>query len=268
MEHYAGIDAGSTFIKTAIISDNTLCGYKVAPSGLDSRKTAKNLFDSLLNELGISKSDVVSIVSTGYGRRIVDIADETVTEIRAHAKGVVFTAPDGTKIRTIIDIGGQDSKAIILDEEGETKNFVMNDKCAAGTGRYIEVLARTLETTIDKVGPLSLQAKAPCQINSLCTVFAESEVISLLARGKDRADIIAGIHKSLARRICVMVRRAGLEREVLLTGGGALNPGLITAFEDELMMEIHVARNSQFNGAIGAAIIASNQNGERNYSGK
>ena len=268
MEYYVGIDAGSTFVKMAIMSDNALCGHKVAPSGLDSRKTTTNLFDSLLNELGVSKSDVVSIVSTGYARRRIDIANETITEIRAHAKGTIFTAPEGTKIGTIIDIGGQDSKVIIIDKEGETKNFVMNDKCAAGTGRFVEVLARTLETTIDKVGHLSLQAKAPCQINSLCAVFAESEVISLLARGKNRADILAGVHKSLAKRISAMVKRAGLEPEVLLTGGGALNPGFVSAFEDELMMDIHVARNPQFNGAIGAALIASNQNGGSNHAGE
>lgn len=267
MGHYVGIDAGSTFIKIAIINNNILRGYKIAPSGIASRKTAKDLFNSLLNELRMSRSDVVSIVSTGYGRRIIDIADETVTEIKAHTKGAMFTAPDGAKIRTIIDVGGQDSKVIILNEEREVKNFVMNDKCAAGTGRYIEVLARTLETTIDKIGPLSLQAKTPCQINSLCTVFAESEVISLLARGKNRADIIAGIHKSLVKRICVMAMRVGLEPEILLTGGGALNSGLIAAFEDEIMMDIHIARNPQFNGAIGAALIASNQNEEKNYSG-
>ena len=256
MECYAGIDAGSTYVKVAIISNNTLLGLRVAPTGIDCSKTAKHLFDGLLNELGISESDVVSIVSTGYGRRTIDFSDETVSEIAAHASGTILTAPEQVTIRTIIDIGGQDSKVIIVNEEKQVKNFVMNDKCAAGTGRFIEVLANTLETTVDEIGLLSLQAKTPCQINSTCVVFAQSEVISLLARGKDRKDIIAGIHNSLARRISTMARRAGLEPEVLLTGGGALNPGLIRAFEDELMMDIYVAKYAQFNGAIGAAILA------------
>ncbi len=256
MECYAGIDAGSTYVKVAMVSDHTILGCKVAPTGINCPKTARYLFDGLLNELGASRSDVASIVSTGYGRRTIDFSDETVSEIAAHANGTILTTPEQVTIRTIIDIGGQDSKVIILNEENEVKNFAMNDKCAAGTGRFIEVLAQTLETTLDEIGPLSLQAKNPCQINSLCVVFAQSEVISLLARGKDRGDIIAGIHNSLAKRISAMARRAGLESEILLSGGGALNPGLAAAFEDELMMDIHVAKNAQFNGAIGAAIFA------------
>lgn len=256
MECYAGIDAGSTYVKVAIVSDQTLMACKVAPTGIDCPKTARHLFESLLNELGIPKSDVISVVSTGYGRRTIDFADETISEITAHASGTIWTAPEQTRIKTLVDIGGQDSKVIMLGEEKEVKNFAMNDKCAAGTGRFIEVLAQTLETTVDEIGPLSLQAKAPCQINSLCVVFAQSEVISLLAQGKDREDIIAGIHNSFAKRILGMARKIGLEAEVLLSGGGALNPGIVASFEDESMMDIHIAKNPQFNGAIGAAILA------------
>jgi predicted CoA-substrate-specific enzyme activase len=262
MECYVGIDAGSTYMKAAIMDNNTaLKGYKVVPAGIDCRKNARVVFDELLGNSGLSPSDVLAVTSTGYGRRRVDIAHKNVTEIRAHAAGAIWTAHEGRKIRTIIDIGGQDSKVIVINEEGETKNFVMNDKCAAGTGRFLEVLARVLNVTVEELGPFSLQAESPCQINSVCTVFAESEVISLLARGKDRENIIAGIHKSLAKRVSGMARRAGLESDVLLTGGGALNPGLVAAFEDELMMDIYVAKNPQLNGAIGAALLGRNSNG-------
>ncbi|MBW1963350.1 MAG: benzoyl-CoA reductase [Deltaproteobacteria bacterium] len=261
MECYAGIDAGSTYVKVAMVSNNGLLGQKVAPTGIECRNTAGRMFDELRGELGVSRSDIKAIISTGYSRRLIDIADETVTEIKAHAAGASWTAPGEKGVGTIIDIGGQDSKVIIIGEDGETKNFVMNDKCAAGTGRFLEVLSRVLELNIEEFGPLSLQAKVPCHINSICAVFAESEVISLLARGKQRMDIIAGIHRSLAKRVAGMARRAGLEPEVLLTGGVALNSGLVAAIEDDLGMKIHVADNPQFNGAIGSAVIAGNLNG-------
>jgi (R)-2-hydroxyacyl-CoA dehydratese activating ATPase len=264
MECYGGIDAGSTYIKAAIVDNKgDIRGYKVVPTGIDCRSTARTVFGALRDELGLSPSNVPAVISTGYGRRLIDIASEDVTEIKAHAAGGIRTAPVGRKIGTIIDIGGQDSKVIVINEEGETKNFVMNDKCAAGTGRFLEVLSRVLEVAVEDLGPLSIQAETPCRINSLCAVFAESEVISLLARGEDRANIIAGIHRSLAKRVSGMARRAGLEPDVLLTGGGALNPGLVAAFEDELMMDIYVAENPQLNGAIGAAFLGRNSNGQR-----
>ena len=260
MEYYAGIDAGSTYVKLVIATHEALLGQKVAPTGIDCRTTARQLFDELRGELGLLPTDIKRITSTGYSRRLIDIADETVTEISAYAVGASWTGPENTKVGTIIDIGGQDSKVIIIDEQGETINFAMNDKCAAGTGRFLEVLSRVLELDIDEFGPLSLKAMSPCRINSLCAVFAESEVISLLARQTDRADIIAGIHESLAKRISGMARRVSLESGVLLTGGVALNPGFVSALEDELRMDIFVARTPQFNGAIGAAIIAGNSN--------
>lgn len=264
MECYGGIDAGSTYIKAAIVNGNGgIQGCKVVPTGIDCRNTAREVFGELCDELRLSPSSIPSVISTGYGRRLIDFASKDVTEIKAHAAGGIRTAPAGKRIETIIDIGGQDSKVIILDEDGETRNFAMNDKCAAGTGRFLEVLSRVLKVDVENLGPLSLEAKAPCRINSLCAVFAESEVISLLARGKDRADIIAGIHMSLAKRISGMAKRAGVESDVLMTGGGALNPGLVAALEDELMTDIHVAENPQLNGAIGAALLGRNHNGGR-----
>lgn len=256
MQCYAGIDAGSTYVKAAVISNGTVLGHQVARSGVVCADTARGLLERLLDELGLSAADLAATVATGYGRRAIAFADDTVSEIAAHATGTLMTTPDHVVPKTIIDIGGQDSKVIVLGEEREVKEFAMNDKCAAGTGRFLEVLAETLETTADKLGELSLQATDPCEINSLCVVFAQSEVISLLAQGESRANIIAGLHGSFAKRISKMARRNGLEREVLMTGGGALNCGLRAALEDELMADVHVAKHAQFNGAIGAAVLA------------
>lgn len=261
MVYYAGVDAGSTYVKTAVISNGTVLGARVARSGVVCADTASRLLDQLLGELGLQRSQLASVMATGYGRRAIPFADDTVSEIAAHAGGTRMTAPDGVRVKTIIDIGGQDSKVIVLGDDGEVKNFAMNDKCAAGTGRFMEVLAETLEATVDELGELSRRATNPCQINSLCVVFAQSEVISLLAQGKNRADIVAGLHNSLAARVGKMARRDGLQRDVLMTGGGALNSGLQTAFEDELMTDIHVAKHAQFNGAIGAAVLARKRSG-------
>ncbi len=261
MEYYGGIDAGSTYIKAAVVDgDGSIRGCRTVSTGIDCRSAAREVFNELCDELGLLPSHICSVISTGYGRRLVDFADKEVTEIKAHAAGIARTAPDGIRIGTIIDIGGQDSKVIVLDEDGETKNFAMNDKCAAGTGRFLEVLSRVLKVNVEDLGSFSLEAMVPCQINSLCAVFAESEVISLLARGEDRGNIIAGIHMSLAKRISGMAKRTGVEPETIITGGGALNTGLVAAFEEELMMDIHVARNPQLNGAIGAALLSRNFN--------
>jgi predicted CoA-substrate-specific enzyme activase len=259
MRIYGGIDAGSTYLKVALVDEKkNLLGARTAPVGIDARETARETLDFLCRDLDLSRGEVAAIVATGYSRRQIDIADDNVTEIKAHAAGARWSAPDGIHVRTVIDVGGQDSKVIILDENGGIANFVMNDKCAAGTGRFLEALARVLDVSVKEIGPMALQSKCPCQINSMCVVFAESEVISLLARRNDPVDIVAGIHASMAKRISVMARKAGLCGEVLLTGGGGLNPGLIAAFEDELMQDVHTAENPQLNGAIGAALLAGN----------
>ena len=259
MKWCAGIDAGSTYVKVVLIDgDKNIHGYKVAPTGVDVRGTAKILLNEICQESRVSVEDIDSVVSTGYSRRQIDVAHRNVTEIKAHATGALWTTPNGEKVRTIIDIGGQDSKVIVIGEKGDVKNFVMNDKCAAGTGRFLEALARVLEVSVMEIGSLSLGSTSPCRINSTCVVFAESEVISLLARGKKPMDIIAGVHRSLAKRISEMARKAGLEYDILLAGGGGLNPGLVSAFEDELLTDVYVACNPQLNGAIGAALLAAN----------
>lgn len=256
MSIYAGLDGGSTYLKAALIDQNgNVLRTGVRSTGIDNNGTAKVLLEELCRQTGVTKIDY--IMATGYSRKILEAADDDVSEITAHAYGVRITAPKEFQPGLIVDIGGQDSKVIYLDDQYRVKNFSMNDKCAAGTGKFMEVIAQILETTIDQVGPISLESKAPCDINSTCVVFAQSEVISLVARKFDRRDILAGMHISMARRIIKMIRKNELNGDILMTGGGALNIGLRQAFEDELMRDVYVARYPQFNGAIGAARIAS-----------
>ncbi|MBU1056022.1 MAG: benzoyl-CoA reductase [Proteobacteria bacterium] len=257
MNYFAGIDAGSTYIKVVLLDENgRLAGFDHKPTGIDADTTSKQMIEALAADKGIDLDQIKNILATGYGRRNIDIAHNTITEIKAHAAGAGWSAPKSCSIRTVIDIGGQDSKVIVMDELGEIVSFAMNDKCAAGTGRFLESLARALELDINELGPMSLKSNMPLTINSTCVVFAESEVISLVARKKKREDIVAGIHRSLAKRISGMARKAGVIPEILLTGGGGLNEGIAEALEEELFMDIHVPDHPQLNGGIGAALIA------------
>jgi predicted CoA-substrate-specific enzyme activase len=240
----AGIDIGSITAKAALVQDGKIIGTKVIFTGYNAEAAGIKVYEETLAEAGLDKSAVAKIVSTGYGRNSVKFADRAFTEILAHAAGAHFV---NNKVRTIIDIGGQDSKAISLDETGKVKNFVMNDKCAAGTGRFLEVMARALEVNLDEFGAMSLKSEQPAKISSLCTVFAESEVISLIARGEQRPEIIAGIHESIAARVSSMLARGGVAR----------NEGVVHALEKKLGVKIEVSPYAQANGAIGAAVLAA-----------
>jgi len=250
-----GIDVGSISAKAAVIKNNTLLAGKVILTGYNAQNAAKNVFDTLLAEAGIDSERVDRIVSTGYGRNSVDFADKAITEITCHAAGAYFQDP---AVRSVIDIGGQDSKAISMDDAGRVNDFVMNDKCAAGTGRFLEVMARALEVDLDAFGEMSLKADTPAAISSLCTVFAESEVISLIARGEKRENIIAGIHESIGSRVLAMAKRVGVTEPVMMTGGVAKNIGVVKALESRAGVSIKVSPNAQINGAIGAALLAAN----------
>ena len=256
-KYYAGLDGGSTYTKAALIGDNQVVDAMVTNTGIDNNAAASTLIEKMCQRRGISRSEVRYTMATGYSRKVFDIADDDISEITAHAYGVRVTAPKEYRPGMIFDIGGQDSKIIYLDKHYAVKNFSMNDKCAAGTGKFMEVIAQILETTIDQVGPLSLESKAPCDINSTCVVFAQSEVVSLVARKYDRRDILAGMHLSMAKRIIKMMKKSEKGGDILMTGGGALNIGVHRAFEEEMMRDVYVARFPQFNGAIGAALIAS-----------
>jgi len=255
--YYAGLDGGSTYTKAALICQNQVVDAMVTNTGIDNNAAANALIEKMCSRRGINRTQVRYTMATGYSRKVFDIADDDISEITAHAYGVRLTAPKDYRPGMIIDIGGQDSKIIYLDQHYAVKNFTMNDKCAAGTGKFMEVIAQILETTIDQVGPLSLESKAPCDINSTCVVFAQSEVVSLVARKYDRRDILAGMHLSMAKRIIKMMKKAEKGGDILMTGGGALNIGVHKAFEEEMMRDVYVARHPQFNGAIGAALIAS-----------
>lgn len=248
-----GIDIGSTATKGVIMRDGqeivaaTTVGIGTGTSG------AKKVLDAVLLSSGLSLEDITYTVATGYGRTNFELADKQISELTCHSKGALWQIPSA---RTIIDIGGQDAKAIKLDENGSMVNFVMNEKCAAGTGRFLDVMAGVLETTVDKLGDLDQASTEQLNITSTCTVFAESEVISLLSNGKRIEDIVHAIHESVAKRACGLARRVGLREPVIMTGGVARNKGVVRAIERDLKIKIQVPTDPQINGALGAAFLA------------
>jgi len=252
-----GMDIGSITTKAAVVKDGGILGTRVIFTGYNAKAAGNRALDELLQELALRREDVERIVATGYGRNSVRFADSAVTEITCHAAGAHYLNPH---IRSIIDIGGQDSKTIAVDENGRVKDFAMNDKCAAGTGRFLEVMARALEVDLDEFGDLSLRSQNPSKISSLCTVFAESEVISLISKGENRENIIAGIHESIAARVVAMAKRVGVVPPIMMTGGVAKNRGVVDALEKKLGCPIEVSTNAQENGAIGAAVLAALRN--------
>ena len=251
-----GIDVGSITTKAAVVEDGNLISDRVMLTGYNAQDAGTKIYEKILADLGIKVSAVDKIIATGYGRKSVAIADKAVTEITCHAVGAHYLNP---AVRSIIDIGGQDSKAIVVDENGGVKDFAMNDKCAAGTGRFLEVMARALEVDINDFGEVSLEADTPAKISSLCTVFAESEVISLISKGEKRENIIAGIHESIASRVVAMAGRIGLSAPLMMTGGVAKNKGVVKALEAKTGYDIEVSEKTQVTGAIGAALIAGSQ---------
>lgn len=250
--YFLGLDIGSTMTKGVILKEDKIVARLVGPTGPEHRKLANKVVEQLINQAGIDLSDIDYLVATGYGRLSVPFADRQITEITCHAAGVQWLFPTA---KTIIDIGGQDSKVIKL--KNKSMQFLMNDKCAAGTGRFLEMVADALELRLDEIGGLSLKAKASVEISNTCTVFAEQEVISRLVEGTPPEDILAGIHMSVAERIYKMACRLNIENDVVLTGGGAKNVGLIHAFEKKLKTKILVPEEPLLTGALGAAILAS-----------
>ena len=256
---FAGIDIGSITAKAALIKKDsngslTLLGTRVIPTGYHHARAARAVFDAVLDGCKVEEETVTRIVSTGYGRNSVDFSHKVLTEIICHGKGAHFSHP---LIRGIIDVGGQDSKAIAMDDKGNVENFAMNDKCAAGTGRFLEVMARALDLSLDELGPMGLKAEFPAKISSICTVFAESEVISMIAAQKSRADIIAGIHEATAMRVAVLARKINIKAPVIMTGGVAKNTGVVKALSNSLGLPVLVGDAPQENGAVGAAVLAA-----------
>ncbi len=257
MYFYTGIDIGSTAIKIAILSEEKeLIAQKVVPTGSKFNENAVNAYHELIQENNIDFEDVRYVVSTGYGRRLYKSADKTVSEISANAIGAAAVCKEHS-IRTIINIGGQDSKIIQINPQGLVQNFIMNDKCAAGTGRFLEMASRNLEVDIDKMGELHrLSQDENLTVNSTCAVFAESEIISLLAAGHKKEEIIFGIHVSIAKRIARLAGRITIQDDVLFDGGTAYNVGLCDALEEEFMRDLLIPESPQITTAIGAAHMA------------
>jgi predicted CoA-substrate-specific enzyme activase len=255
--HGIGVDIGSRQAKATLVGGDTVY-TAIAGSGVDSQETADRLVGKLLRESGLSRRDIAFVVGTGYGRIALaydDIPTAIVTEISCHAMGA-HVLNRGT--RTIIDIGGQDSKAIKVDpENGRVRDFIMNDKCAAGTGRFLEKIAELLDYRLEELGERALEATKKIEISSQCVVFAESEVISLKARGERREDIAAGIHYASARRVRNLVNRVGLDPELVFSGGVSNNSGMKRALEDLVGHEITTTRlDMVYAGAVGAAVLA------------
>lgn len=249
-EYFAGIDIGSTMTKVVIIS-NDIVASVISASGPEHQRLADHVIREALSRASLSFDELSYIVATGYGRVNVPFADRQITEISCHAKAVSTLLPS---VRTVIDIGGQDCKAIKVNN-GKVTDFVMNDKCAAGTGRFIEVIADSLEIKLEDMGPLSLSSTNEVAISSTCTVFAEREVVYKLAEGAQVADLIAGVHQAIATRIYGMASRLKIEREVALSGGGAKNTGLVKALENKIGFSVVIPPEPLLMGAIGAAFL-------------
>jgi (R)-2-hydroxyacyl-CoA dehydratese activating ATPase len=249
-----GIDIGSLTAKTVILDDQArVVGHALVPTGAISQRAGETSFETALKMAGIASADIRYVLATGYGRNNVPYAKGEMTEITCHAKGAHHLFPE---TRTIIDIGGQDSKAISVNDAGVPTNFMMNDKCAAGSGRFLEVMARALEVELDQMGELSLRSTKQVLISSMCTVFAESEVVSAVARGHDPHDIINGIHHAIAKRVSVLAEHVGVKERVLMSGGVAKNVGVVRALEEQLHTTLLIPKDPQLVGALGAALIA------------
>jgi len=246
----AGLDSGSATTKAVLVKDGKCIAYSIQPTAFDFISAAEKAYKDVLDQAGIVKSDVDHVYSTGYGRNSIKFADKAISEITAHALGVYHLYPE---VNGIIDIGGQDSKVVSV-YKGKVVDFLMNDKCAAGTGKFLQYTARALEVPIDDLGSLALASKKPADITSMCTVFAESEVISLRARGSAKEDIAAGLIESIARRIAVMAVQLGIKQNVAFVGGVAKNTGIRAALEKELQVSFYVPPEPQITGALGAAL--------------
>jgi predicted CoA-substrate-specific enzyme activase len=249
-----GIDIGSTSSKAVILKNGKeIIAQTVVQAGTGS-SGPKRVLDEIFALSGFSWKDLAASVVTGYGRFSVEQIKDQMSEITCHACGVAFLMP---RARTIIDIGGQDVKAIGLNQKGTLTKFYMNDKCAAGTGRFLEVMAKVLETELSAMGTLHFTSKNPAQVSSTCTVFAESEVISLLSKGVSKEDIVAGVHQSVAVKACALANRVGIHDDVVICGGVAGNLGVVASIAQILGHQVQIVPNPQLSGALGAALIAA-----------
>jgi len=254
MKYAAGIDVGSTQSKAVLIDlARAVVARTLIDTGANVKRAGQRALDNLLKESGIPREQVGFVIGTGYGRYKIEAGDDQVTEISCHARGAQMLFP---ATRTVIDMGGQDTKAIKVGPDGDVVDFSMNDKCAAGTGRFLAGAADVLGLTLDEIGEISLTGTKPIRLTSVCTVFVESDILSHLAQKQKVEDILAGVHQAIASRTISLVRRVGREEEVTFTGGVARNIGMVRALEEKLDVSVNVSPDSQFTGAIGAALYA------------
>ncbi|OFW07849.1 MAG: hypothetical protein A3H96_05010 [Acidobacteria bacterium RIFCSPLOWO2_02_FULL_67_36] len=254
MAYGAGVDVGSTQTKAIIVDDHRhIVGRALIETGANVVVAAERAFEAAKVDAGLQDMEVTFVAGTGYGRYRITFGDIQVTEISCHGRGAVHLFP---LTRAVVDMGGQDTKAIRVDATGNIIDFCMNDKCAAGTGRFLGAAAAALEIPIDELGPTALRGEKPVAISTTCTVFAESEVLAWLARGKKIEDILAGVHRSTVSRAMGLMRRVGIEREVTFTGGVSRNTGIVAALNEAVGFPVNVSEESHFMGALGAALFA------------
>ncbi len=254
MAYAAGVDVGSTQTKAVIVDEKgKIVGRTLIDTGSNVVTAAEKSFLAALAAGGVSESEVGYVVGTGYGRYKVTFGDTQITEISCHARGATHMFP-GT--RTVLDMGGQDTKAIRVSSTGEVLDFCMNDKCAAGTGRFLQAAAVALEIPLPDLGPTALRADKPVPISTTCTVFAESEVLSWLGKGKKIEDILLGVHKSIGTRSMALLRRVGVEEQVTFTGGVTKNSAMVQVMNEMLGVQVNVGEEAHMMGALGAALFA------------
>jgi predicted CoA-substrate-specific enzyme activase len=253
MVYVLGIDLGSSYSKAVVCEDTSIRSFAVMPSGGDYKEVARSVAKKALSELGLSLNEVAYTVAGGYGASMVDFADHSLTDISCHAAGIHHIFPS---VKTVIDVGAQFTRAIRLDDAGRIANFILNEKCAGGSGKFLQTIARILSMDVSEIGDLSLTATKPVEFTTACAVFAESEAVSRIAEGAAPADILAGLNKAMASKIVTLVTRVGFAPDCAVTGGGAKNKGLVKAIEDELLTTVFVADEPQITAAFGAATIA------------
>ncbi len=250
---YVGIDAGASATKAVIVDEGgEIISYAIVPSGTNFKTSFENALGEALRKLGLESKDILYMVSTGYGRDLVN-AKSTSSEVTCISRGIHKIFPS---VRTVVDIGGQDSKAMKVDKNGRILNFIMNEKCAAGTGRFLEVMSNILEKPIEELSKLHFRSSAPVKISSTCTVFAETEVISCLSQGSEIEDVVAGVHGAIAERIYNMASRIGFQEDVAFTGGVAKNQGFVDALSKKIGLHYIVPEEPQIICALGAALAA------------
>jgi (R)-2-hydroxyacyl-CoA dehydratese activating ATPase len=261
VSHYLGVDLGSTTAKVVVLdARGEIAAAEVVQMGAVSRAGCARALDAALAAAGVTRDGIATAIATGYGRRLVPGVDRTFTEITCHARGAAAMCPG---VRLVVDIGGQDSKAILVDADGIAENFAMNDRCASGTGRFFEVLARAVECEIDELAELALAGDKELEVSSMCATFAETELISLLAQGERREDIAASVHRAVAARTVGLVAQVGRHTPVVMTGGVARNAAAVRALAEALRAEVVVPSAPQITGAYGAALLARDGAGAR-----